>query len=322
LGTFYYSRLYYRRGSDIAEPFMKLNMKKVLLVHNPGAGDEDHAADTITAKLEEAGYTVRYLSTKRKSWKRDLLKDEDIIMVAGGDGTVRKVLLALNAIPYGTNIPVFIWPAGTANNIARSLEIDVPHEGNISLQKPFTDRLFHIGQIAKGSDQHFVEAVGWGLLPALIKAMDKVEEKGDREQRIRQARDMLLHICNNISYHHYDIWLDGVAYTGNYAMVEIMNIQSVGPNLQLAPHADMADRWLEVILVNAGDMPKFVSYVQHLLRGEVVACPLQVRKAKHMKLATTAYLMHIDDKVVAGEENQVFEIELLSHPLTVRCFHR
>ena len=44
----------------------------------------------------------------------------DCVVAAGGDGTVARVARALAGGP----IPLAVLPAGTANNIATSLEID------------------------------------------------------------------------------------------------------------------------------------------------------------------------------------------------------
>src|SRR5687768_16389172 len=98
-------------------------MKLVHLFHNPGAGNEEHSREELTSLLEANGYECNYISTKEKGWKR--FNDKaGIVVIAGGDGTIRKVvkeLLRIQPLPK----PVFIGilPLGTANNIAKSLGI-------------------------------------------------------------------------------------------------------------------------------------------------------------------------------------------------------
>src|SRR4051812_45065449 len=99
---------------------------RVTLIHNPGAGRQGpRQATELRALLEDAGYNVRYRSAKEDGWKRALKKDADLIVVAGGDGTVGKVARRV----VGRGVPVALLPSGTANNIARTLgQLERPFE--------------------------------------------------------------------------------------------------------------------------------------------------------------------------------------------------
>src|SRR5438128_10331540 len=90
---------------------------RVTLIHNPTAGDESFSATELTALIEQAGHKVSYQSSK-KDFKSALKKPGDLVAVAGGDGTVRKVAIQLLERNL---IPIAVLPCGTANNIARSL---------------------------------------------------------------------------------------------------------------------------------------------------------------------------------------------------------
>ena len=61
------------------------------------------------------GLMVRYQSTKDQSYKSALRERWDLIVVAGGDGTVAKVARRLRY----RKAPIIVLPVGTANNIAR-----------------------------------------------------------------------------------------------------------------------------------------------------------------------------------------------------------
>src|SRR5947207_7501500 len=92
---------------------------RVTLIHNPTAGGGEHAAERLVAAIERAGYQVAYFSSKEVRIGRVLKRPCDIIAIAGGDGTIRKV--AVRARPDGP--PLTILPLGTANNIAKSLGV-------------------------------------------------------------------------------------------------------------------------------------------------------------------------------------------------------
>src|SRR5688572_33046215 len=97
---------------------------KATLIHNPGAGDNKTATvGQSEALLKEAGYKVRYQSSKERRWHKALKKSADIIVVAAGDGTVGKVARRM----IGKGVPLAVLPMGTANNISKTLGIaDLP----------------------------------------------------------------------------------------------------------------------------------------------------------------------------------------------------
>src|SRR5262245_28982369 len=66
-----------------------------LLIHNPTAGTGSHTVETLSAFLSETGYTVSACSTKEGLFKKCLKERADLILVAGGDGAVTRVIRAL-----------------------------------------------------------------------------------------------------------------------------------------------------------------------------------------------------------------------------------
>src|SRR3954447_21201006 len=99
---------------------------RVTLIENPGAGGQDpRQAKRVRELLEDAGYEVRYQSAKEDGWKDALEKKAQLIVVAGGDGTVGKVARRM----VGRGVPLGLLASGTANNVARTLGLlDRPFE--------------------------------------------------------------------------------------------------------------------------------------------------------------------------------------------------
>ena len=83
---------------------------RVTLIHNPGAGRQEYDAKALMKLLRRAGHRPRYQSSKDKGWDRALDKRADLVVVAGGDGTVAAV--ARRMVRRG--VPVAVLPAGTA----------------------------------------------------------------------------------------------------------------------------------------------------------------------------------------------------------------
>jgi diacylglycerol kinase (ATP) len=92
---------------------------RALLVHNPTAGIKDHEKDGIIDALRLTDFKVDYVSTKDDDVKDALKGARDIVIVAGGDGTVGYVFTHL----ADRSVPIGVLPLGSANNIARSLGI-------------------------------------------------------------------------------------------------------------------------------------------------------------------------------------------------------
>ena len=62
---------------------------RALLMHNPTAGSGRHTRDELLGHLGAAGFSTRYVSTDDDDYKAALAEgDVEIVIVAGGDGTV------------------------------------------------------------------------------------------------------------------------------------------------------------------------------------------------------------------------------------------
>src|SRR5207237_34425 len=60
---------------------------RILLVHNPKAGSEEHEGEDFIKALKRAGHKATYQSSKKKGITKALKKKIDLVLVAGGDGT-------------------------------------------------------------------------------------------------------------------------------------------------------------------------------------------------------------------------------------------
>jgi diacylglycerol kinase family enzyme len=89
----------------------------VVLLHNESAGYEDWSRPQLLRCLRRAGLRPKYYALDAALAKPRVLETGEWIVVAGGDGSVRKIALQL----IGSGKPLVVLPLGTANNIARSL---------------------------------------------------------------------------------------------------------------------------------------------------------------------------------------------------------
>ena len=99
---------------------------QVLVIGNPiaGTGQAERLISRFTRRLEHRGHNVQILMTTRAGEAleraRSVQGDLDRLVVAGGDGTVNEVI---NGLADPSRIPILHLPTGTANQLARSLEL-------------------------------------------------------------------------------------------------------------------------------------------------------------------------------------------------------
>lgn len=275
-------------------------MKKARILHNPNAGKGDYTKKELIAILESQGYECGYSSTKEKGWK-DFNKDTDFIVIAGGDGTVRKVVVKLFDEEEGTNPPIALLPLGTANNISKSLGINGHAKEIISNIDKDRIKKFDTGRV-KGLKEHnlFLESFGYGIFPSLMHLMKENPPKNAEtpEEEIQAALQRVHNIILSHPAEVFNISIDGIEHTGKYIMVEVMNISSIGPNMGLSPHSDPGDGEFEVVLIPESQREEFASYISHKINGEEKSYIPLIAKGSDISIDTGATQLHIDDELI------------------------
>src|SRR5262249_49044542 len=132
---------------------------RALLVHNPTAGTKSHDKGSIIEALRLADIKVDYVSTKDDDVKRALQHACDIVIAAGGDGTIGYVFTHL----ADRSVPIGILPLGSANNIARSLGMAGTPAELAEQWRGGHVHSFHLGEVPYGRGQRAVCAEGFWL---------------------------------------------------------------------------------------------------------------------------------------------------------------
>lgn len=294
-------------------------MKTIKLVHNPSAGDEDISADKLVKWIEDAGYQCRYSSTKKDHWK-EFEDDVDLVVVAGGDGTIRKVVKQmLRRSVLEKELPLTLLPLGTANNIAKTLNILDRPKSLISRWEKAKKKSIDVGGLYNIEDaDFFLESFGYGIFPYLMQEMKKREEEYESAQmELKGALKKLHEIILDYECRECHLEIDGTDHSGKFILAEIMNTKSIGPNLNLAPLNDPGDGELEVVLVPENQKDKFADYIGHLIQDGNEPYQFYTLQGKKIHLSWQGSHVHIDDKVVKLKENQPVSVEIKTGVL---CF--
>ena len=263
---------------------------RALLVHNPTAGSGHPDRDALLGHLDRAGFSARYFSSKDDDYKDALAEtDVDIVIVAGGDGTVGKIARG----PFNRATPLAILPLGTANNVARSLGIEGELEALVArLADASVKRLDVACATGPWGSRNFLESVGWG---ALAKVVDVGVSDASKGEKIARGRELFAEILEAATPSHLSLDADGRQIEGDFVFAEILNIGMTGPRVLISPSAKPGDQLLDIVYLTAARKQEMIDW----LRSAPEATPILLDeiKAQKVTLVWTDGPLRVDDEV-------------------------
>ncbi len=285
-----------------------------VVFHNTNAGWGNHSKSAIKAALRLAGFDVTFCPPDERSLMNLNVNEKvDLVVVAGGDGTVAKVVSSL----VDRSVPVAILPLGTANNIARSVGVfgtptDLAESWDLDHWRPL-----NVG-VARGpwGQTRFVEAFGIGPFAKLIKKGANLESQGAAQ--LRDGRKLLSKIVAKADVLDVRPSPGDGPVGGDLLAIEATSIAYVGPGLKLAEHAKAGDGLLEIVTLAAHQRDAFVDWLASSCEGPP---PVTVRFAKEVNLTWRNAPYRIDDahfSAPAADASAVITLETQPVKVLVR----
>jgi len=274
---------------------------RILLIHNPNAGDRKHSKKELMSSLRKCRLQALYQSTKKRDWKKALKKRVDLVIAAGGDGTVQKTACEM----MDSGIPLAILSLGTANNLARSLGFTASVGEILQSLHCGKSRPFDLG-LAPNAQQsrYFFEAAGGGLFVDYFPVAEATEKEGDSpEEKLTAHLSLLRELALDYPARHWKMSIDGQDISGRYILWGAMNIRSAGPGLHLAPKAKTDDGLLDFVAVREHEREIFIKHVDAHLPGRKGRVPLKPRKFRELVITSSSGAMHLDGKQWRGKKN-------------------
>ncbi len=270
---------------------------RALLVHNPMAGSKGHDKNSIIDALRLADIKVDYVSTKDDELKRALKHVCDVVIAAGGDGTIDYVFTHL----ADRSIPIGILPLGSANNVARSLGIaGTPAE---LAEQWLAGHLhpFHLVEVTYGNDKRELctEGFGVGLMAALIKRRAK-GKKAEGADDIRRGRRALSEVVSDAEPLDLEVNIDGKPWKSDLISVDVLNIPFTGPALPLAHNADPGDMLLEVIGFESDKRDELIEWIKSPQQD---APPASTGSGEQIEISWRDADSRLDDEVAKGKSD-------------------
>ena len=268
---------------------------KITILFNPsaGGGKATRALDEAVEVLRRGGVNPQILESRNSQHLVELARNAredkpDVVVAAGGDGTVHDVL---NGI-FPCEIPLGIIPVGRGNDLARGLGIPFgPRQAAEVLLKGAT-REIDLAQV-RGANDHARRVHGrlaylWGILRCLkfyrAQPLELVSEKQN--------------------------------FSGEVMFAVVGNNTSYGDGVKMTPRARLDDGLLDVCIIPQMSKWELLRWIPSAYRGGHLAHPRIVYfQASRITLTSAARLELFGD----GEFLQELPatIEVMSRALRV-----
>ena len=276
---------------------------RICLYWNPGAGDEK-PLDDIKRAVHDGGHEIVRVIRQDEDVSTVLQLNVDAVVAAGGDGTVARV----GRVLAGKELPIAILPFGTANNIATGLNIS---GDAFTLASGWSlDKRVHIdvGVVADDEGERlFLEGVGTGLMPRGISRGRNDPGKAQAStaaEEVDWARQMFLDALNDLKPQHSKLCIEGDNIEGEYLLVEVLNIASVGPRLRLSAETTPADGLLSVVIADENDRQAIAAHLNLPWDDDDNHAWLKSWRAKTVEVSGWSEY-HVDDELRTSKTGEL-----------------
>ncbi len=255
-----------------------MGIRRGLLVYNPVAGQRDRrpAMEALARESAGLGLDLALLPTRRSGDAAGLVSSglrssPDLVVVAGGDGTVAEVAGAL----VGSAVPMAVVPTGTTNVVAREFGVR---------SFALAGRSFHSGRTAPlavwpSAGRHSVIGTGVGFDARVMSHAVPLLKRlfGRTGISWTATREWMKYEFPPIEVTGVDA--GGNAFRREATFVLSTNTKRYGGDAILSPGADPGDDLLDLVLFTSRSTVDLFHFYRLLPRGR--AGQLSVRGVDH-----------------------------------------
>ncbi len=240
--------------------------KQLAVVLNPAKVEDPDAFKTMVEGVAaDAGWTVSawYETTVadpgRSMAEQAAISGAEMVLVCGGDGTVRTVCAEL----AGTGVSVAVVPAGTGNLLARNLGIPLYLQAAVETAVHGQDRAIDLVRISGdgiGEDEHFMVMAGMGFDAAIMEgANEQIKARVGWLAYVVSALKNLMFPAVRL-----EISVDDGPWTRHRARTVVVgNVGYLQAGMPLLPDAAIDDGVLDVVILHPR---RFLSWIPLAVR--------------------------------------------------------
>jgi lipid kinase YegS len=223
----------------------KARNKRVRLILNGKVAGND-ALRAAIARQRAAGHRIEVQLTWEKGDAQRFVSETgevDLIIAAGGDGTLNEVLHGLMNLSEAARPVLGMVPLGTANDFANGCGI--PRDPTKALALCMRGEPVRI-DVGKANDHWFINAASSGFGAEITATTSP-----DLKRLLGPAAYTVMGAILAINLHHYQgkLLLPGREITGSGPVAIVGNGRQAGGGIQVAPRAFVDDGLLDVLVV-------------------------------------------------------------------------
>ncbi|MDX8046820.1 diacylglycerol kinase [Gracilibacillus sp. S3-1-1] len=241
-------------------------MKRARIIYNPTSGREAFRKELpeVLRRFEEAGYeTSAHATTCKgdatKAAKIAVERQYDVVIAAGGDGTINEVIQGIAEQEYRPQLAII--PVGTTNDFARALSIPREIQKAVDVILQHKIRKLDIGKV---NDQYFMNIAGGGKLTELTyEVPSKLKTMLGQLAYYLKGIEML----PSLKPTKVQIEYDGNWFEDEIMLFLVSNTNSVGGFEKIAPEARMDDGYFDLLILRKTNLAEFVRITSAATKG-------------------------------------------------------
>jgi len=243
------------------------SLKKARIIYNPTSGREAFKKElpTVLERFEQAGYeTSAHATTPEegdtmKAAKYAVDRGYDVIVAAGGDGTINEVINGMAGEEKRPKLGII--PTGTTNDFARALFIPRNIEKAVDIILADQSMFLDIGKV---NEHYFMNIAGGGRLTELT-----YEVPTGLKTMIGQLAYYIkgIEMLPSLRPIRAKIEYDGNVIDEDLMLFLVANTNSVGGFEKLAPDASLNDGYFDLLILRKTNLAEFIRIATMALRG-------------------------------------------------------
>jgi len=304
-------------------------MTKYKIIANPNAGHGKgaRAIPEIERELTRLGLDFDLVRTERVGHaialaRQAALGGYEVVVAAGGDGTVNEVLNGLlEARKESKNRPALgVLCTGRGNDFAPCVNIPEDLAAAFLVLKNDYRRMIDIGRVFGGKfpqGRYFANNVGVGFDAIGTIEVAKLPEWGMLSFMIAILKTIFLFYKGPTVRLDYDDQM----LTTSTLMLLTMNGKRMGTGFKMAPEAVPDDGLFDLVIVRQVSRPRIFSLIPHFMKGTQGSQP-EVRTLRAARVSITAMegaLPAQSDGEIICVDGARLDIEMLPRQVEVVC---
>lgn len=282
-------------------------MKKVKLVYNSNAGQSKFSQflDLVIEKFMQNDLEVIIYRAGDKDNLEEFLKDSDReelygIVVAGGDGTLNKVVTIM--MKYNIKTPLGVIPAGTSNDFAK--HINMPNSYLDSIDKILKNNVCGV-DVGRANDKYFINVCSAGLFTNSSQRADP-----NLKQTLGKVSYFITGAKELFKFRPFSVRIkaDEEEYTEKINLFLVFNGSSVGGMTYFTSDYSIQDGLLDLIIIKNCNLHEVAILLSKAFTGNLEDKNIIYRKAK--KIVIEKIKGNCDRPDVDGDEGPEFPIEI------------